>query len=99
MARALIDREFVLTGLKDIASDTKLKETARVRAYELLGKELGMFREAVDITQKLDADPKKWTKEQLERVTRELEEQVGPEIAAAEREAALREMRGTGDVQ
>jgi hypothetical protein len=58
-----------------------------------------MFRDSLDITQKLDADPKKWTKEQLERVTRELEEQVGPEIAAAEREAAIREMEGTGTVQ
>jgi hypothetical protein len=99
IVHAVIDREFVLTGLKDIASDTKLKETARVRAYELLGKELGMFRDAVDITQKLDADPKKWTTEQLQRVTKELEEQVGPEIAAAEREAARREMDGTETVQ
>jgi hypothetical protein len=69
------------------------------RALELLGKELGMFRDSLDITQKLDADPKKWTKGQLEKVIAELEAQVGPETAAAEREAAIREMRGTGPVQ
>jgi hypothetical protein len=96
----MIDREFVVAGLKDIATNTKLKETARVRAYELLGKELGMFRDAVDHTVKnLDPDPRKWTKEQLERVTKAFEEQVGPEIAAAEREAAIREMPGMGNVQ
>jgi len=69
---------------------------------ELLGKELGMFRDAVDITQKLDSDPKKWTKEQLERVIQELEEQTfGDDVVAvaAEREAAIREMRGTGPAQ
>jgi hypothetical protein len=70
----------VLTGLKDIASNTKLKETTRVQAYELPGKALGMFRNAIEITQKPDADPKKWTKEQLEQVIQAFEEQVGPEI-------------------
>src|SRR5262245_25641643 len=102
ITRVLIDRDLVLTGLKDIATNTSLKESARVRAYELLGKELGMFRDAVDITQKLDADPRKWTKEQLDRVIQELEEQTfGDDVAAAaaEREAAIREMRGTGPVQ
>ena len=102
IARALVDRDFVLIGLKGIATNTTLKESARVRAYELLGKELGMFRDAVDITQKLDADPKKWTKEQLERVTKELEEQVfGDDTAAKEaaKEKAIAEVRGTGTVQ
>jgi hypothetical protein len=45
------------------------------RAYELLGKELGMFRDAIDHTHKnLDPDPSKWTKEQLEQVIKPFEE-------------------------
>jgi len=102
ITRALIDRDLVLTGLKDIATNTELKESARVRAYELLGKELGMFRDSLDITQKLDSDPKKWTKEQLAKVTKTIEDETfGDDVvaAAAEREAAIREMRGTEPVQ
>jgi hypothetical protein len=67
------------------------------RALELLGKELGMFREGQDHSVKyLDRDPSKWTKEQLESVIRELEEQTfgdDREAAAAAREEAIRNMR------
>jgi hypothetical protein len=97
----VIDREFVLTGLKEMATNTKLRETARVRAYELLGKELGMFRDAIEHTHK-NLDPSKWTKAELEQVTKALEAQVFGDdtaAAAAAREAAIREVRGTTTLQ
>jgi phage terminase small subunit len=66
------------------------------RALELIGKELEMFRDGHDHTFKWDGDPKKLTKEQLETLTKALEEQVfGDDVAAATaaREAAIRNMR------
>ena len=66
------------------------------RALELLGKELGMFHDSIDHTMKWDGDPKKLTKEQLETLTKAIEEQTfggDEEAAAAAREAAVREMR------
>ena len=43
--------ESVLTGLNEIATDKKLAPSARVRAYELLGKHQGLFTERVEVTQ------------------------------------------------
>lgn len=43
ITRAVIDRDWVLQGLRAIATDTKASDSARVRAYELMGKERGMF--------------------------------------------------------
>ena len=69
------------------------------RALELLGKELGMFRDAIDHTHKnLDKDPTKWTKEQLDEVIAAFEREQ-PEAAAVEREAAIRQVRGSKTVQ
>jgi phage terminase small subunit len=95
--RAVIDRDFVLTGLKEIATNNEEKCTsARVRAYELLGQELGMFRDAIDHTMKWDGDPAKLTKEQLETLTKAIENKVfgdDEKAAAAAREEAIRNMR------
>ena len=95
--RAVIDRDFVLAGLKEIATNTAEKSTsARVRAYELLGQELGMFRAAIDHTMKWDDDPAKLTKEQLETLTKAFEKEAfgdDEKAAAAAREEAIRKMR------
>ena len=42
--RAAVDRDWVLLGLRGIA-ENGASESARVRAFELVGKELGMFVE------------------------------------------------------
>jgi hypothetical protein len=44
MTHAAIDREFVLQGLRGIAMAGQ-SDSARVKAYELIGRELGMFSE------------------------------------------------------
>jgi len=44
-ARTRVDAEFVVHGLTDIATDAAANSMARVRAYELLGKYLGIFIE------------------------------------------------------
>lgn len=50
-ARAEVSRDWILRGLK---REAKSAETAgpRVRAFELLGKEVGMFRDRVELTGK-----------------------------------------------
>jgi hypothetical protein len=68
-------------------------ESARVRALELVGKELGMFVERPAVP--WDGDLTKLTTEQLERVTEQLIEQSyegQPEVIAA----VKREMLGPG---
>jgi hypothetical protein len=42
--RAQIDRDTVMAGLRQIAENGRT-DSARVRAYELLGKTLGLFRD------------------------------------------------------
>jgi hypothetical protein len=80
--------------------DRSGKETGRYtydgsvanRALELLGKELGMFRDAIDHTTK-NLDPSKWTKVEIEQAIKALEEQTfgdDVEAAAAAREAAIK---------
>jgi len=46
ITRAAIDRHWVLSGLWEIA-ERAVSETARVRAFELCGKELGMWTAAL----------------------------------------------------
>ena len=46
---AEVTREYVLTGLSEIAKSGK-NESARVRAYELLGKTLGLFVDRTEVT-------------------------------------------------
>jgi hypothetical protein len=66
------------------------------RALELLGKELGMFRDAVDLTQKWDGDPKKLSRQQLERMISEYDkeaaaaanEELAKDLEEAKKEAA-----------
>lgn len=45
--RALVTRERVVTGLLTIAEGTGA-DSARVRAWELLGKDIGMWKDATD---------------------------------------------------
>ena len=52
---AKLTRAFVLQGLIKIASDGK-NEAARNRAFELLGKELGMFKDQTEHTFKGTSD-------------------------------------------
>ena len=70
VTRAAIDREKVLSGLWEIASKGT-GESARVRAYELCGKELGMFVDRGELP--WDGDPTTLTDQQLEQLTRYLE--------------------------
>jgi len=49
--RLEITHELVLEGLHGIATDPDTTASARVRAYELLGKHQGMFGDRLEITQ------------------------------------------------
>jgi terminase small subunit-like protein len=61
--RAVVDRDWVLSGLRKIA-ENGASESARVRALELCGRELGMF---ADRSIPWDGDPNKLTDEQLQK--------------------------------
>jgi phage terminase small subunit len=91
--RTAIDRDWVLSGLREIAENGS-SDSARVRALELVGKELGMFVERPAAP--WDGDLSKLTTAQLERVTEQLIEQTyegQPEVI----EAVKHEMLGPGD--
>lgn len=45
-----LTREFVIHGLMDIATNGRV-ESARTRAYELLGKHLALFTDRIEVTQ------------------------------------------------
>jgi phage terminase small subunit len=45
-----LTHQYVLEGLMGIATDTDATNSARVRAYELLGKHQGMFTDRLEIT-------------------------------------------------
>ena len=96
--RAVNDRDFVLAGLKEVATNKAEKSTS-ARAYELLGKGLGMFRDAIDHTVKnLHPDPSKWTREQLEQVIAAFEREH-LEAAAVETRSGGSGSADTGTVQ
>ena len=46
-----LNQRYVLDGLMDIADDPGLAVSARVRAYELLGKHQGMFGDRIEISE------------------------------------------------
>jgi phage terminase small subunit len=46
-----LTHRYVLKGLMSIAENTEATQSARVRAYELLGKHQGMFTDRIEITQ------------------------------------------------
>lgn len=63
-----ITAEFVLNGIKDIASKGQ-RESDKLKAYELLGKHLKLFTEKIEsdntnhnIEIKLDGDLEEWAK-------------------------------------
>jgi len=90
--RAAIDRDWVLSGLRRIA-ENGASESARVRALELVGKELGMFVERPAVP--WDGDLAKLTTDQLEKVTDSLICQAfeGDQVAIDE---VRRELLGAG---
>lgn len=54
--KAAVDRARVLARLDELSREAQAKEqfTAAIRAEELLGKELGMFRDRLDVTGSVD---------------------------------------------
>jgi phage terminase small subunit len=69
--RAAIDRDWVLSGLRRVA-ENGASESARVRALELVGKELGMFVERPAVP--WDGDFATLTTTQLEKVFHQMAE-------------------------
>ena len=67
MTHAAIDREFVLQGLKGIAMAGQ-SDSARVKGYELIGRELGMFSEQRNNGLEWDGDLRKLTTPQVEKM-------------------------------
>lgn len=47
-AKALVSVEWVLNGLKQIATDPNAKPGERAKAYELIARHIGMFTERVE---------------------------------------------------
>ena len=80
VAQAAIDRTWVLAGLRTMAEGAT-SEAVRVRAYELCGKELGMFRDPGPF--EWDGDFSKLTDRQLEKVRVSLEQIVSQESSTA----------------
>jgi hypothetical protein len=80
--QAALDRSWVLSELRKIA-ENGASESARVRALELCGKELGMFAAPSDLP--WDGDPATLTDPQLEKLELYLERIVyGDDRAALE---------------
>lgn len=89
--RAAVDRDWVLPGLRKIAENGS-SESARVRALELVGKELGMFKDRLPVVWdgRLESIPK----DQLPLVLENLLRQAygdDPEKLEAGRQKALLE--------
>lgn len=53
-ARASITVDKIVAGLKQIAEEPDAKDSDRIKAYELLGKYLGMFTEKVKVEGQID---------------------------------------------
>lgn len=53
-AKASITAESIAENLKEIAANPLAKDADRIRAYELLGKYVGMFTERVEMKGQLD---------------------------------------------
>jgi hypothetical protein len=89
---AALDREFVLQGLKVIAMGGQ-SDSARVKAYELLGRELGMFSEQRSNLFDWDGDLRKLTTPQLEKML------VSMDAMAAEEQCRLGPVVNTNTVE
>ena len=75
ITRATIDRDWVLSGLREIAENGE-SEGARVRALELCGKELGMFVDRTDHNFQFNGDLTQLSDEQLEFILRQLDSKI-----------------------
>lgn len=67
---ALSRREKILQGLEDIASDREASDGARVRAYEVLGKELGLWSDRVEVDDKRERSADEIEGQLMERLKR-----------------------------
>jgi hypothetical protein len=93
--RIVIDRHKVRAGLWEIAQKGN-SESARVRAYELVGKDLGMF---VEPKFDWDGDPATLTDGQLEKLKCALEKMaVGEEEARVLQQRRELKLEGGGPV-
>ena len=85
--QAAIGRAWVLSGLRKIAENGQ-SESARVRALELCGKELGMFAGPAEVP--WDGDLSSLSDEQLHGLAKSLRKLADPEVVRrAERQLAL----------
>jgi hypothetical protein len=76
LRKSLIDREWVIARLKHLAEAAETG-SARIRALELCGRELGMFREQREDTfMNWDGDLRKLSSAQLEKMMSSLEAMV-----------------------
>jgi 4-hydroxyphenylpyruvate dioxygenase-like putative hemolysin len=82
--RAVVDRDWVLSELRTIAENGE-SEGARVRALELIGRELVMFVDRTDHRFSWDGDFSKLSEAQLELVIKQLDA-----MAVAHKEAQQR---------
>lgn len=65
--RIEVTKDFVLEGITNIATSKTAKDNVRLRAYELLGKTVGLFK---------DAEPQQTKTRTLEDIDRELREKL-----------------------
>ena len=68
-AKASITAESIAENLKEIAANPLAKDADRIRAYELLGKYVGMFTERVEMKGQLDT-----TVSKLDGILKQLDE-------------------------
>lgn len=82
--RGGVDRDWVLSELRKIAENGE-SEGARVRALELIGRELAMFVDRTDHRFTWDGDFSKLTEAQLEVVVKQLDAMAVAHIEAQQR--------------
>ena len=75
ITRATIDRDWVLSGLREIAENGE-SEGARVRALELCGKELGMFVDRTDHNFQFNGDLMQFSAQQIDAMLEQLEKKI-----------------------
>jgi hypothetical protein len=75
ITRATIDRDWVLSGLREIAENGE-SEGARVRALELCGKELGMFVDRTDHNFQFNGDLTQFSAEQIDSILEQIEKKI-----------------------
>jgi hypothetical protein len=77
LEKAILDRAWVIEGLKRIAhkAETEKDFSPAIKAHELLGKELGMFVDRKDVTVRSVTE---MTDQELMSLVADAEERFGP---------------------